>query len=281
MNLYRASELKRFLAEKEISARKGLSQNFLVDGNILKKIVRTAHLQPGDPILEIGPGPGALTEQLLLQGAHVTAIEIDPILAQALPRLSPGAGALTVLQQDFLQFPLAEFLSAHPHNIPWKVVANTPYHITTPILLKLFPLYPQISSVTLMVQKEFAKRLVAAHHTPDYGHLSLLCRFYSTPTYCFTVEPTCFYPPPKVQSAIVQLLLHSPPPVASEERFFHLTRTAFQKRRKMLRSSLRELFSPAQVEGVLCSLGLKIETRPEELSLEQFLQLFAMLDTQR
>ncbi len=277
MNLYRSSELRQFLNELGLDAKKGLSQNFLVDGNILKKIILAAAIQPNDHVIEVGPGPGALTECLLQAGAYVTAIEIDPHFANALKRLETKEGQLTVVQGDFLEFPLEEHLRKREGRS--KVVANLPYHITTPILTKLLPMHQLIESVTIMVQKEFAKRMTASPGSADYSSFSLFSSFYSKPTYCFTVEPTCFYPRPKVQSAVVHCQLKPPPLPGPEEDFFAITRCAFQKRRKMLKTSLKPLYPSSVVEQALRDLSISPQARPEELSLEQFLLLFKLLSS--
>lgn len=272
MKLHRSSELRLFLQELRIDAKKGLSQNFLIDGNILRKIIKAAEIHPQDHVLEIGPGPGALTEFLLDFGAHVTAIEIDPHFATALKRLQTEGRPLNIFQEDFLTFPLEDFLANAPKKI--KVVANLPYHITTPILTKLLPMHDKIESVTIMVQKEFAKRMIAAPRSADYGSFTVFAAFYSHPIYCFTVEPTCFYPRPKVRSAIVHCRLQPPPRPDAQDAFFILTRTAFQKKRKMLRTSLKDLFPAAAIEQALADMGISPLARPEELSLEQFLIFF-------
>jgi len=279
MRLHRSSELRLFLNELGIDAKKGLSQNFLIDGNILRKIIKAAGIHPKDHVLEIGPGPGALTEFLLEFDAHVTAIEIDPHFASALKRLQTEGRSLTIFQEDFLKFPLEEYLEKIPGKV--KVVANLPYHITTPILTKLLPMHDKIESVTIMVQKEFAKRMTAAPGSSDYGSFTVFAAFYSNPSYCFTVEPTCFYPRPKVQSAIVHCQLQTPPLSDTAESFFTLTRTAFQKKRKMLKTSLKDLFPAASVEQALTDMGISPQARPEELSLQQFLALFEKLRPQR
>lgn len=278
MKLYRASELRLFLEELGLDAKKGLSQNFLIDGNILRKIVAAADVHPHDHVIEIGPGPGALTEFLLEGQASVTAVELDADFAKALKRLQGGTSPLQIFQQDFLDFPLEEFFKQQKAR-KWKVVANLPYHITTPILTKLLPLNAWIDSVTIMVQKEFARRMTAKPQSADYGSFTLFTEFYSHPTYCFTVEPTCFYPRPKVQSAVVHCKLQKPPIFDRQEEFFKLTRSAFQKRRKMLRASLKELFPPEAVENALLDMKLPLKARPEELSLQQFLTLFEKLSS--
>lgn len=273
---YRASRLKLLLEELKTDAKKSLSQNFLIDGNIVRKIVSAAAVQENDQILEIGPGPGALTEALLMTQAHVTAIEIDDTLIQSLQELKSDFPKFTLIHGDFLQISLEPLLQTQ--TTPWKVIANLPYHITTPTLMKLLPLYPLIQSVTVMVQKEVADRLIAKPKTSSYNHLSLACSFYSNVKSCFTVEPTCFYPQPKVKSAVVQFQLHEPPlPLEEREDFFLLTRTAFQKKRKMLRGSLEDLYSKEKMLNTLIHCGLKDTTRPEELSLEEWIHLFFAL----
>jgi 16S rRNA (adenine1518-N6/adenine1519-N6)-dimethyltransferase len=275
MRLHRSSELRRFLEELGIDAKKGLSQNFLIDGNILRKTVRAADILPHDHVIEIGPGPGALTECLLDAGAEVTAIEIDRTFARALQRLQSDQTPLHILCEDFLKFSLEEYLPTIGKKV--KVVANLPYHITTPILTKLLPLCHAIESVTVMVQKEFARRMTASPGSPDYGSFSVFTAFYSHPTYCFTVEPTCFYPQPNVQSAVVHCQLHPSLLRSNTEAFFELTRTAFQQRRKMLRTSLKLLYSAEAIERALAEMGISTTARPEELSLKEFLTLFDKL----
>ncbi|MBI3236665.1 MAG: ribosomal RNA small subunit methyltransferase A [Chlamydiales bacterium] len=274
MKPHRLSELQKFLTELGLNPKKRFSQNFLVDGNILRKLVEAAQILPGDEVIEIGPGPGALTRFLLEKGAHVTAIEIDRNFAEALRKVeSPH---LTVFEEDFMKFPLDRYLDEKGK--PLKVVANLPYHITTPILTKLLPLYPRIESVTIMVQKEFGRRMVATPSSEDYSSFSLFTRFYSDPAYCFTVEPTCFYPRPRVQSAVIHCHLKPPPlDLSEEEAFFSLTRRTFQKKRKMLKTSLKDFYPIGSVEAALAKMGLSVQARPEELSLEQFLYLFAYL----
>lgn len=268
--LFRPTELRAFLNELGIDAKKGLSQNFLIDGNILQKICTLADIRAGDRVLEIGPGPGALTEALLQRGAHVTAIEMDGVLAKMLGRLD---GDLKVVEGDALTIPIESLLEGEER---WKVVANLPYHITTPILALLAPLNERISSITVMVQKEVARRFIAKKNTADYSSFTLFLQFYGAVRYGFTVEPTCFYPRPKVQSAVVKIDLKPFPQVVAED-FFRLTRTAFKQRRKMLRASLKELYGAEQVEWALASLSFPNTTRPEDLSLDNFLDLFKKL----
>lgn len=272
MSIYKPAELHAFLDSLGISPQKRLSQNFLIDGNIIRKIVSTAEVSPGDLVLEIGPGPGGLTEVILDAGAHVCAVEKDRILAEALKRFE---GPLDVFCDDILHFPIENEISTHGKKA--KVIANLPYHLTTPILAHLMSLGHLFSSIVVMVQEEVARRFVAAPGTPEYSSFTLHLNFYSKPIYAFTVSKNCFYPKPKVDSAVVKFELRAPPEVSDQEAFFLMTRTAFAQRRKMLRKSLKELYGSEQVEQALADLSLNTQARPEELSLEEFLGLFELL----
>ena len=277
MKIFRPSELQAFLKERGIHAKKGLSQNFLIDGNIVQKIVDTASVAKDDFIIEIGPGPGALTEALLAKEAFVTAIETDTLFATALQRLQTVENRLEVICCDVLKFPLLDFLQSHSKK--FKVVANLPYHITTSILTRLLPLYRSIESLTIMVQKEFADRMVAAKNTSEYSSFTVFLQFYATVEKSFTVSPNCFYPRPKVQSSVVHCQLHPPRLEANIDAFFQLTRTAFGKRRKMLRVSLKDLYEIDKIEQALVKMGYPTTTRPEELSMNDFISFFDLLRT--
>ena len=274
MSRYRPTELKAYLRSLGAAPTKRLSQNFLIDGNIIRKIVSFADITPGDSVLEIGPGPGALTEALLEAGASVTAVEMDRTFAPALASLQTPDNRLTIIQGDFLKVDLSAALA----NKHWKVVANLPYHITTPILAKLLPERKSISTLTVMVQKEMADRMLGEVGTKDWSSFSVFLRFYSDPAAGFTVQPSCFYPKPTVKSAVIQLKLHQPPAVSSTEKFFLLVRTAFQQRRKTLAASLKKLYSKEQVESALKKLDKNPKLRPEELSLDDFVRLFIEID---
>lgn len=278
MPIYKPSELRQFLDQLGIGPKKGLSQNFLIDGNILRKIVATAHVKPGDLVVEIGSGPGSLTEELLNCGAHVIAIEKDIVLAEALERLKSPGRQLDVYNDDIMTCPLEDIVKPLLRGSrKAKVIANLPYHLTTPIIAQLITQRHLFSTLILMVQDEVAKRFVAHPKTSAYSSFTVFLNFYSKPHYAFTVSNNCFYPAPKVNSAIVRFDLKEPPHISDEEAFFVMTRTAFEHRRKMLRGSLRDLYSPADIEAALISIHANPQARPEELSLEEFLQLFEIL----
>lgn len=277
MPIYKPSELRLFLDSLGINPKKSLSQNFLIDGNILRKIISEANVTPHDVVLEIGPGPGALTEILLSTGAHVIAVEKDHILANALQRLSTSENKLEIICEDIQNLSVEEVLRKHlAKDQKAKLIANLPYHLTTPILSRFITMNELFSSITVMVQDEVAKRFTALQNTPEYGSITLFLNFYSHPHYAFQVSSHCFYPVPKVDSAVVSFLLHTPPPIPAEP-FFQMTRTAFGKRRKMLRASLKDLYGSAKITKTLEALHLPAEIRPEALSLEQWLQLFHQL----
>lgn len=279
MPIYKPSELRLFLNELGIFPKKGLSQNFLIDGNIIRKIVAASDVRSDDVILEIGPGPGSLTQALLETGAQVVAVEKDDILAKALERLQTPSQQLSIFCQDIMTFPLEKELSKKlKPGQKAKVIANLPYHLTTPILAQIVPLHPLFSSLTVMVQEEVARRMTAKPSTSEYGSFTLFLRFYTHPHYAFTVSHNCFYPAPKVDSAIVILQLHEPPlSKEAASAFFKLTRTTFEQRRKMLRASLKSVFPSPKVEEALQAIGQNPLARPENLSLEDFLQLYARL----
>jgi 16S rRNA (adenine1518-N6/adenine1519-N6)-dimethyltransferase len=275
MALYKPSELIAFLESLGIAPRKGLSQNFLIDGNILQNILKAADLQPGDQVLEVGPGPGALTEALLNAGASVVAVEMDRILAEALHRFSTPSNHLRVINQDILKASWETIHSSFPDpQRKIKLIANLPYHITTPVLTRFIPLHKEIDSIVVMVQDEVGKRMAAEPGTPDFGSLSLFLSFYATAHYAFKVGRKCFFPAPKVDSAIVKLVLKPPPEGIDPEAFFSMTRHAFQHRRKVVRSSLKTEFPGLDIEKILETLHLSPLVRPEELSLEQWLQIY-------
>lgn len=278
MPIYKPKELHQFLDQLDIGPKKGMSQNFLIDGNILRKIVAEAQVQPGDLVIEIGPGPGSLTEELLKSGARVIAVEKDATLAAALERLKTPDNALEIFTADILEFPLESVLTpkiSKGHKA--KVIANLPYHLTTPILVALVKQRHLFSTFTLMVQEEVARRFTAHPKTRDYSSFTVFLNFFSKPHYAFGVSKNCFYPVPKINSAVVTFELREPPHVSDQDAFFVMTRRAFEHRRKMLRSSLRDLYEPAKIEASLTRCALNPQARPEDLSLDEFLRLFEAL----
>jgi len=278
MAMYKPSDLHGFLTGIGRAPKKSLSQNFLIDGNIIRKIVKSAAIEPGDTVLEIGPGPGSLTEALLDAGASVIAVERDDVLAKALERFKSPGQKLEIFCEDIMAFLQEDKLKTllKPGE-KLKVVANLPYHLTTPIIEKLVLNPEQCSSITVMVQEEVARRFTARPKSKEYGSFTLFLEFYSIPHYAFSVSRKCFFPAPKVDSAVVRLDLKPPEKVTDVEAFFNLTRTAFGHRRKMLRGSLKELAAPEKVTQALEQIGCNVLARPEELTLQEFIKLFELL----
>lgn len=278
MPIYKPSELKNFLNELGINPKKGLSQNFLLDGNIIRKIVELAELTSDDVVIEIGPGPGALTEIMLGTGATVLAVEKDRTLAASLERLNSPEDNLKVFCDDIMSFDIVKEVSPYlKGNKKAKVIANLPYHLTTPIMTHLIPKSNIFSRVVVMVQEEVARRFVGVPRTKEYGSLTVFLNYYSLPKYGFRVSRNCFYPKPNVDSAVVRFDLQTPPEVSSETKFFELTRTAFGQRRKMLSNTLGDLYPSDRIKSTLEELGKSSKARAEELSFEDFIELFKRL----
>ncbi|AGR99335.1 16S rRNA (adenine(1518)-N(6)/adenine(1519)-N(6))-dimethyltransferase RsmA [Chlamydia trachomatis] len=267
-------QLTSFLRSVNGRVKKALSQNFLVDGNILRKILTTAEVQPGDWVLEIGPGFGALSEVLLSQGANVIALEKDPMFEESLSQLP-----MDIEITDACEYPLTSL-----EDKGWKgkgrIVANLPYHITTPLLTKFFLECPyRWKTVTVMIQDEVARRITAKPGDKDYGSLTVFLSFFADVQYAFKVSPNCFYPKPSVHSAVVHMRVHEQFALADSEieEFFTLTRAAFGQRRKLLANSLKNLYPKDKVFQVLEQLGFSEKTRPETIFLEEYLKIFHLL----
>jgi 16S rRNA (adenine1518-N6/adenine1519-N6)-dimethyltransferase len=281
MPIYRPSELMSFLESLGISPKKGLSQNFLIDGNVLKKISQLGEVAAGDTVIEIGPGPGVLTEHLLELGAHVIACELDHVYAKELPRLLKNAkkgASLEVVEGDFLAFDLEGYLKKIlPPGKKAKVIANIPYHLTTPIIEKIIETSAFIERACLMVQDEVAKRCVGAPPSQDFSSFSVFLQYHAKVRYGFLVPKKCFYPVPGVESAVIRFDLEKQIEASDEKAFFTLVRRAFTQRRKMVRASLRDLYTTGQLETSLKAIGKGEHTRPQELSIKEWVAFFEHL----
>lgn len=262
-----------------LAAKKSLGQNFLFDLNLTRRIARAAQPFAGYTIIEIGPGPGGLTRALLAEGAnHVVAVERDERALPALAEISAAyPNALRVIHGDALAVDWTKETQG-----PVKIVANLPYNIGTPLLTgwltgQVWP--PWYASLTLMFQKEVAERIVAAPDSGVYGRLSVLCQFRCNVQKLFDVHRSAFTPPPKVTSSIVQLLPKQPEIDCNIRTLEKVTAAAFGQRRKMLRASLKSIFS--KPEQILEELNLKPTDRAENLKVSDFARLAAKLDSQK
>lgn len=269
--------LREIIASHGLAARKSLGQNFLCDLNLTRRIARAAAPLDNCQVVEIGPGPGGLTRALLAEGAtHLVAVETDERAIPALQQIAGRyPGRLTVLGQDALALDWGQMLRK-----PSKIVANLPYNIGTALLLQwlsMEPWPPSFTSLTLMFQKEVAQRIVARPGGDAYGRLSVLCQWRCTVARLFDVNRAAFTPSPKVTSSIVQLHPRPTPLVPCRLRSLEaVTAAAFGQRRKMLRSSLKNVF--LHPESVLAKLGYDSARRAEELPVEAFARLAQELE---
>jgi 16S rRNA (adenine1518-N6/adenine1519-N6)-dimethyltransferase len=253
---------------------KPLGQHFLIDHNIVRKIVRLAELQPGETVLEIGPGRGILTEALLGASGLVVAVEVDPALCAHLRATLGDRPNFKLVEGDALAYDYAQVPS------PFLVVANLPYYVSTPLLFRLLQERTRVDRMVLMLQAEVAARLAARPGGKDYGVLSVAAQFCCEVRQAFRVPPTCFRPKPQVGSAVVVLtpLLKPRVAVREEARFFKIVRAGFAHRRKALLNSLRdEGFAAARTVAALEKAGIDPHRRAETLSIEEFAALSAAL----
>ncbi len=257
--------------------RKSLGQNFLVDDNIARKIVRAVNLQPGDIVLEIGSGKGALTQHLLGHAKTVVAVEIDrraiAILENRFEK-ELRKQQLRLESDDFLSLDLEKISKTFRKRL--RVIGNIPYYITSPILFKVIEQRQVVEDLTFLVQLEVANRIVAQPRTKDYGILSVFSQFYGRPKLLFKVPPTAFYPRPKVVSALLQIEFSAKPAlnVLDEKVFVAVVRATFGKRRKTLRNGLKySEFKNLDTTKLDFDLGL----RPEQLTVDQFVELAKMI----
>lgn len=247
---------------------KRLGQNFLVDETVVDRIVAAAGVAPGDAVLEIGPGIGTLTQGLLEAGAKVVAVELDRRLVEVLADTLAGYDAVRVVHGDILKTDISREMAT----APFKVVANLPYYITTPILMGILEQRLPVSVLVTMVQKEVAERMVAAPGGKDYGALSVAVQYYTAPEIAFLVPPQAFIPAPAVESAVIRCAVREQPPVtvASEATFFRVVKAAFAQRRKTLANALKAAGLAADAAAVLAAAGVDGGRRGETLSLAEF-----------
>jgi 16S rRNA (adenine1518-N6/adenine1519-N6)-dimethyltransferase len=263
--------LRDVIARHGLGARRSLGQHFLLDANLTGRIVRLAGDLDGRHVVEVGPGPGGLTRALLESGAtSIIAIELDPRAVAAIEELAAGAaGRLRVITADALTLDLAT-LGATPR----QVVANLPYNIASPLLVRLLRQAGAFEQLTLMFQQEVAERICAAPDTGDYGRLSVLAQWTCDTALVQRIPPAAFVPPPKVWSAVVRLTPHASQPDAELfARMERLTAAAFGQRRKMLRGALK----PLGGEALLRAAHVAPERRAETLSVAEFERLARLL----
>lgn len=272
---YISAVLRRF----DFSFQKKYGQNFLIDDNILSRIIESADITKKDTVLEIGPGIGTMTEELAKVASEVICVEIDSNLIPILEDTLFNYSNITIINNDILKTDIEDISKKHNNGRPLKVVANLPYYITTPIIMQLLESKLPIDSITVMVQKEVAKRMITGPGTKDYGALSLAVLYYTSPEIVCEVPASCFMPRPKVDSTVIKLTLNQEftTKVISEEVLFDCIRASFNQRRKTLANGLKNYpklnLNKEQIAKALSKANLRPDIRGEVLNLEEFIEL--------
>ncbi len=263
----------------EFAFQKKFGQNFLIDGHVLDKIIRSANITKDDFVLEIGPGIGTMTQYLAEAAREVAAVEIDKALIPILEDTLSGYDNITVINEDVLKLDIKQLVMERNGGKPVKVVANLPYYITTPIIMGLFESHVPIDSITVMVQKEVAQRMQSGPGSKDYGALSLAVQYYAEPYIVANVPPNCFMPRPKVGSAVIRLTTYKEAPidVKDERLMFRIIRASFNQRRKTLVNGLNNspeiTISKEIIAEAIAELGVSPTIRGEALTLDEFARL--------
>ena len=256
---------KRF----DIKMSKKLGQNFLIKRGIVDEIVKAADLQAGEPVLEIGPGIGTLTQGLAQSGANVTAIELDTRLLEVLDTTLAQYSNVNIVHGDVLKLDVPSIMNHEP----FKVVANLPYYITTPIIMSLLESRLPIERLVVMVQKEVALRMVAKPGTKDYGALSVAVQYYTKPDIVLDVPPKSFLPAPAVTSSVIRCVLRDQPPVdvVDEKLFFRVVKAGFAQRRKTFANTMKTTgLSKDRIEELLAKANIDGQRRGETFTLQEF-----------
>ena len=276
---------REILEKYGFSFKKSLGQNFLIDPNVLRKIVSFAELEPDSGAIEIGPGIGALTENLARSCEKVVAFEIDQRLLPILEDTLGDYQNVTIIHQDVLKADVQAVMKDHfKQNQDVMVVANLPYYVTTPILMKLLDDQIPVRGFVVMMQKEVADRISAEPGSKDYGSLSIAVQYYTTPERVMIVPKSVFIPQPNVDSAVVRLIKRDKPPVevTDEAFFFTITKTAFAQRRKTLLNNLTSGLENGkekkeEILALLESINIDPSRRGETLSIQEFANLANVL----
>ncbi len=271
MNLQ--DETNFILKKYGLRANKKLGQNFLINEEIINEIVEKADVQKNDVIIEIGPGLGSLTAKLLENAKKVIAIELDPDMSKILRERFSLYDNFELIENDVLKVNSQEIIFEYESV---KVVANLPYYITTPIIMKLLEDKLKLKSITVMVQKEVGERFCAKPNSKEYGAITISINYYTKPEVIIDVPKENFEPVPEVDSCVIKLDIRDVPPVSlkNEKEFFNLVKAGFSQRRKTINNSLASMGkTKEQVKNVLEKLNIDPKLRAENLTIEQFAEI--------
>lgn len=277
MNLTDIRDVKALLARHGFRFSKSMGQNFLIASWVPQSIAAAAHLNETCAVLEIGPGIGPLTQHLARQAGKVAAVELDTSLLPILNETLTDYSNVEIIPGDVLKLSLDALIDDKFSGFTPVACANLPYNITTPVLTRLLEC-SRFCSITVMIQREVARRICAAPGDPDCGAFSLFCQYYARCELLFEVPPDCFLPAPKVTSAVVRLIPYTSPPVTGDpDAIFAVIKAAFSQRRKTLLNTLSasysSRFSKEELRQIIHDCGLPETIRGEKLGLEQFAQL--------
>ena len=269
-SLIASPEVVHYICKRcDIKMSKQLGQNFLIKRGIVDEIVHAAELTPGEPVLEVGPGIGTLTQGLAQSGADVTAIELDRRLLEVLDTTLASYDNVRIVHGDVLKLDVPTIMN----HKPFKVVANLPYYITTPIIMSLLESKLPIERLVVMVQKEVALRMVAKPGTKDYGALSVAVQYYTEPDIVLDVPPKSFLPAPAVTSSVIRCVLRDKPPVdvIDEKLFFRVVKAGFAQRRKTFSNTMKTTgLSKDRIEELLAKANIDGQRRGETFTLQEF-----------
>ena len=281
MDLCDIREIRPLLERHGFRFSRSMGQNFLIDGRVPRDIAAASGADGGTGVLEIGPGIGVLTRELAVRAGKVVAVELDQRLLPVLEETLRDAGRVKVVHGDVMKLDLAALAAEQFPGMAVKACANLPYNITTPVITKLLEA-GCFQSITVMIQREVARRICAEPDSADRGAFSLFCQYHAQCELLFDVGPECFLPAPKVTSSVIRLIPRSQPPVdADPEALFRLVKAAFAQRRKTLLNALSAAYgsrlSKDELRQAISDCGLSETVRGERLSLDEFSNLANIL----
>lgn len=274
-------QVEKILEENKLHPIKGFGQNFLFDKNVIRKIANVVDIKDKN-VIEIGTGLGHLTRQLVTEAKKVVSIEIDKKLVAYLEQEFKDVKNLTIINYDVLKLNLNSLIE---NEFDWNeeviVIANLPYYLTSPIILKLLENIRLFSSFVLMMQKEVAQRLSAQINTKSYNNLSIMCQFYCDIKVMFDVSPRSFYPAPKVTSSVVLFTVKTASTIEDERQFWLFVRSCFAQKRKTLINNLSAYMPKSQALALIAKLNWPLTIRAENLTFTMFQELFLMVKNEK